>query len=163
MKSWWKVSLLINGSSEKCCYPAKSQEVKTAELQFDKKLQSQCYSSSYWLECPPPNWCLIFTLVLLLMLLTLGWAYSVSQFGYAIKAQHAFVIKKTPLAYRSTVSVKKIISSMPTHALNLCLVAAYNNCWGDRLWLKQINEQMWADSFQPQVNLTIGWYRKQHF
>lgn len=44
---------------------------------------------------------------------------------------------------------------MPTHAPNLCLVAAYSNSWGDRLWLKQMNEQMWVDSLQPQVNLMI--------
>lgn len=45
---------------------------------------------------------------------------------------------------------------MPTRALNLCLVAAYSNSWGDRLWLKQMNKQMWVDSLQPQVNLMTG-------
>lgn len=85
--------------------------------------------------------------------------YAASRFGDTVKAfcsQHALAIKKTPLAYWSTGSIKKIISSMPTHAPNLCLVAAYSNSWGDRLRLKQMNEQMRVDSSQPQVHRLIG-------
>lgn len=90
MKSWWKVSLLISGSSGEVLH-CKEPRSKTAELQFDEQVQSLCSQVTQVAadcDCSPhilfTTKALMVSLLLLIMLemfpLPLSWTASEMQF-----------------------------------------------------------------------------------
>lgn len=112
MKSWWRVSLLINRAQERC-YAAKSREAKLQSCNLTSRFNLGVTQVPADCDCSPH---ILFTskslmVPLLLLIMLEMFPASVIQFVDTVKiflcSQHAFVIKKTPLAYWSTVPVNE--------------------------------------------------------